>query len=217
MTIYTLTNAFVKITGWLPYRLLFRTRVDYEDRRLQGRRIRGAAMVISNHTSVFDYAVLLFTFFTRTLRTQMAELLFKKRFLRFFLPAMGGIKVDRGARDFGFVERSERILRKGGVVAVFPESRLPRKGEERPLAFVPSAAYLALTTDVPVVPVWTNGSYFARKRARVVVGTPMRASDFTDPSLDDRDNITRVSEAFRTKIIELSHMAEDANEAQKDN
>lgn len=208
MTIYSITNAFVKITGLVPYLAAFRTRVKFEDRRAQGRRIKGAAIVICNHTSVFDYAVLMFTFFTRTLRTQMAELLFKKRFLRFFLPAMGGIKVDRTTHDFGFLAKSENILNKGGVVAIFPESRLPRKGEERPLPFVPSAAYLALTSGVPVIPVWTNGSYFAKKRAGVVVGTPVRAADFTDPSLTEKENISRVTQAFREKIIQLSEIGE---------
>ncbi|MBR6312636.1 MAG: 1-acyl-sn-glycerol-3-phosphate acyltransferase, partial [Oscillospiraceae bacterium] len=139
-------NAFVKITGWPVQLLCFRTRIYYSDRERQGRRIKGPAILISNHTSVFDYAVWLFVFFSRTLRYQMAELLFHKKPLGTLLRLLGGIYVDRDARDMGFIAESERILEKGGVVGIFPESRLPRKGEERPLPFAPSAAYLALTT-----------------------------------------------------------------------
>ena len=63
-------NGFVKATGWPAYKIAFRTKIYYEDKSVQSRRIKGAAMVVSNHTSVFDYAVLLFVFFTRTLRVR---------------------------------------------------------------------------------------------------------------------------------------------------
>ncbi len=55
-------NLFVKLTGWPVQFLCFRTKIYYEDRRAQGRRIRGGALVISNHTAVYDYAVYLFVF-----------------------------------------------------------------------------------------------------------------------------------------------------------
>ena len=50
-------NWFVKLTGWPVQLLCFRTKVLYEDRKVQGRRIRGPAILVSNHTSVYDYAV----------------------------------------------------------------------------------------------------------------------------------------------------------------
>ena len=89
-------NGFVKVTGWPAYKIAFRPKVYYEDKSVQGRHIKGAAMVVSNHTSVFDYALLLFVFFTRTLRVQMAEVLFQKQPLGLFLKMMGGIYVNRG-------------------------------------------------------------------------------------------------------------------------
>ena len=80
-----LFNAFVKLTGLPAALLVFRTKVYYENKAAQGRRIKGAAVLVSNHTSVFDYAVYLFVFFTRTLRTLMAEVLFEKKLLALFL------------------------------------------------------------------------------------------------------------------------------------
>ena len=133
-------NAFVKITAYPVQKAVFRTKVCYEDKRAQSRRIKGSAVIVSNHTSVWDYGVYLFVFFFRTLRCQMAEVLFNKKPLGLFLKMMGGIRVDRDARDFSFVAKSQEILEKGGVVEIFPESRLPLKGEERPLPFKPSAA-----------------------------------------------------------------------------
>lgn len=199
-------NAFVKITAWPVQFVCFRTKVYYEDKAAQSRCIRGQAMIISNHTSVFDYAVYLFVFFFRTLRFQMAEVLFRKPFLGVFLKWMGGIPIDRNAFNFNFLADSQEILGRGGVVGVFPESRLPLPGEERPLPFKPSAAYLALASGAPIIPVYTNGKYFSLRRARVIIGRPLNAAELTDPELSDKENIRLVSEALRKRITELEEL-----------
>ena len=207
-------NAFVKITGWPVQLLCFRTRIYYEDRARQDRRIKGPAIIVSNHTSVFDYAVWLFVFFSRTLRFQMAELLFDRKPLGSLLRALGGIKVDRNARDMGFAAESERILAQGGVVGIFPESRLPRPGEERPLPFAPSAAYIALSTGAPVVPVYTDGAYFSpRRRARVMIGVPFYAAELAGEDGTERERLARAAAGMREKVKELGHELEKRKSA----
>ncbi len=201
-----LFNWFVKITGWPVQLLCFRTKILYEDRKLQGRHVKGSAIILSNHTSVFDYAVYLFVFFTRTLRFQMAELLFEKPLLGLFLKCLGGIRVDRNAHDFGFLPKSEKILERGGVIGIFPESRLPLPGEARPLPFKVSAAYLALLSGAKIIPVVTNGSYFCRKRARVLIGKPILASDLLEDGADEKENLKIVSERLRERIMELEKL-----------
>ena len=200
-----LTNWFTKITAWPVQWCCFRTRTHYEDKARQSRRIHGPAIIICNHTSVFDYAVLMFVFFSRTLRVQMAEVLFtgSKRFLGVFLRMLGGIRVDRTGHDFAFVAKSQKILQRGGVVGIFPESRIPLPDEERPLPFKPSAAYLALQSGVPVIPVYTDGSYFRRRRAHVVIGTPFYARDLADDTLTEKENLAAVSAAMRQRVIGL--------------
>ena len=196
-------NAFVKITGFLPQLLVFRTKVFYENKAAQSRRIKGNAIIISNHTSVWDYAAFLFVFFSRTLRYQMAELLFKKKLLGWFLRSMGGIYVNRDTHDFSFMAKSEEILSAGGVVGIFPESRLPREGEARPLPFVPSAAYLALHSGVKIIPVYTNGKYFTRERAKVVIGEPIDVSMLYDESVSEKENLRKITETLRERVISL--------------
>lgn len=199
-------NWFVKISGYPLQKLVFRTKVYYEDKSVQSRRIKGSAIVVSNHTSVFDYAVELFVFFSRTVNYQMAEVLFEKKVLRHLLRALGGIRVDRNSFDFGFVEKSKEILDKGGVVGIFPESRIPKEGEETPLEFKPSAVYLALYADVPIIPVYTDGKYFGIKRARVIIGKPFYASAYIDEEKSQKENIAFVNEKLREKIIQLGDL-----------
>ena len=200
--------GFVKVTGLLPQWLCFRTKISYEDRAVQSRRIKGAAIVVSNHTSLYDYAVLLFVFFGRILRAQMAELLFRKKLLGPFLKGLGGIYVDRDSHNMGFVEQSLKILEKGGLLCVFPEARLAREGETRPLPFQTSPFYIALESGAPIIPVYTNGSYFQKKRARVRIGTPIDARAMWRPEEDEKTNLRRITEAVRQKVIELGRELE---------
>ena len=199
-------NIFAKITGWPVQFLCFRTKVYYEDRSAQGRHIKGPAILVSNHTAVYDFAVYMFVFWTRILRCQMAELLFEKPFLGRLLRHFGGIRVDRTGYDFGFLNKSLEVLEKGGVVEVFPESRIPLPEEARPLEFKVSAAWLALASGVPVIPVVTNGSYFNRKRARVLIGKPLLAADLAEAGLDEKENLRLVSDRLRERIIELERL-----------
>ena len=218
-------NTFTKITAYPVQKACFNTKILYEDKSVQNRRIKGSAIVVSNHTSVYDYAVLLFVFFSRTVRYQMAEVLFKKKFLGVFLKMLGGIKVDRGSHDFAFMDKCEKILEKGGCVGIFPESRLPVEGEEKPLAFKPGAVTLALTAGVPVIPVYTNGCYFGKvkvktpdgkikkQRAKVIIGTPVYPSDMYDENKSEKQNIEDITAALRQKIIKLGRILNEKEQS----
>lgn len=210
-----LFNAFVKLTGWLPQLICFRTKIYYEDKKIQSRRVKGGAIIVSNHTSVFDYAVYLFVFFGRTLRTVMAEVLFEKKFLGVFLKLMGGIRVDRDSNEYGFMGKCESILRNGGLLCVFPEGRLPKPGEEKPLPFKPGAAYLALAANVPLIPVYTNGCYFGKKRARVMIGTPVDPFDLVSEGGSDKENTEAVNAALREKLLYLEKLLEERQKGTK--
>lgn len=198
-----LFNYFVKFTGWIVQAIVFRTKVYYEDKSVQSRKIKGKAIVMSNHTTVYDYACFLFVFFFRTLRYQMAEVLFRKPFLGLFLRMMGGIYVDRDAHDLSFIDKSKKILEKGGVVGTFPESRIPKENEERPLPFKPSITLLALESDTKIIPVYTDGNYFSKKRARVIIGKPIDIKEYYDETKSERENIEELTGFLRNKIIYL--------------
>ncbi len=201
--LHKLVGGFTKLTAWPVQALVFRTKVYYEDKAVQSRSIKGPAILISNHTSVFDVALMMFVFFSRTLRPLTAELIFQKPVLGPFMRLLGAVRVNRDAHDFSFLTAAEQILRCGGIVEIYPESRLPRPGEERPLPFTPSAAYLALSTGVPVIPVWTDGAYFSKKRARIIIGKPIDPSLVCDGTLSDRESIARLNAELRQKIIDL--------------
>ena len=202
---------FVRITGFLPYLFAFRTKIYYQNKAVQTRRLKGKAIVCSNHRSVFDVALMLYLFPSRTLRPLVAELMFEKNPLfSFFLKLLGSIKVDRNSHDFTFLETSRRVLEQGGVIEVYPEARLPKEGEPTPLPFTPSTVYLSLLSDAPILPVYTNGSYFSKKRARVLIGTPFYPQDYYNPTLSEEENVEAITKLLRQKVIELGNELENS-------
>ena len=196
--------------------VLFRTKVYYEDERVQRRHIRGRAIVACNHTSVMDVAALLFVFPTRTLRFVAAEIMYTKNILMTaLLHLLGAIRVDREAHDFSFLSKCDRVLSKGGVVEIYPEARLPKPGEQRPLEFKPSAVYLALQSETPIIPVYTNGKMFSRERLRVVIGKPIDVCELYDESKTEKENIENINTYLRGKIIELGAKLEPQETKEK--
>ncbi len=199
----------VKITAYPIYLLLFRTKVYYTNKRKQSRKIKGKAIVVSNHTSVWDFALMLFLFPCRLLRCVVAEVVYKNFGMTTFLRLFGAIKVDRHTQDFAFVSKSVEILNKGGVIEIYPEGRLPdRHGDVPPLPFKPSAVYIALESGAPIIPVYTNGKYFSFKRARAIIGEPINVRDLYDDNLSEKENIERINQFLRDTVIKLGYELE---------
>lgn len=208
-----LFHWFVKITGWIPQKLVFRTKVYYEDKTVQSRRIKGKAILVSNHTSIFDYAMVMFLFPFRTIRCLAAEVLYGKGFfMRFMLRGLGMFRVDRDTNDFSFIDKSRRILDRGGVIEIYPESRLPLPEEERPLPFKPSAVYLALETDTPIIPIYHTGKLFCKERNRVIIGKPLYLREMVDENLTHTQNVQVLTQQLRGKIIELEQLLTEKTE-----
>ena len=203
-------SCFVKITGYIPQKLFFRTKVHYQDKRAQSRRIKGRAIIVSNHRSVWDFAMMLFLFPTRHPRCLVAELMFEKNpVFAFFLRAMGSIRVDRNSHDFSFIEKSVKVLDKNQVLEIYPEARIPEPYEERPVAFTPSAVYIALESGAPIIPVFTQGNYFNKPKNHVIIGKPIYARDLYNDSLSERENIEIINNILREEIIGLENELND--------
>ena len=190
---------FVKITGFIPYLFYFRTKRYYVNK---SKKRKHAALLISNHTAVMDFALYLYIFHNRTIRPLAAEILYNKnKFLTFFLKMIGAIRVDRDLFDFSFIEKSIDTLNKGEDVLIFPEGRIP--DDKKMLEFKSSVVEIALETDAPIIPIYTNGSYGKKKRAKVIVGEEIYLSRLYDNNLTKKENIDNLTNYVRNTIVNL--------------
>ncbi len=198
-----LFTGFLKYTAYPVEMMVFRTKIYYEDKAVQSRKIKGSAIIASNHTSVYDFAQIMQVFVGRHLHCLMADILYRKKLMRWFLKELDGIKISREGKNFSFVEKSVDILKNGGVIEIYPEARIPEPNEQTPLEFKPSAAYIAILSGAPIIPVYTDGNYFGKGRAHVMIGKPIYPKDIIDEKLEMSENIKKLTERIRNKVIEL--------------
>jgi 1-acyl-sn-glycerol-3-phosphate acyltransferase len=118
----------------------------------------------------------------------------------------GFIPLQRGNRDQSLpaIERAAEAMREGSSFLVFPEGTRSRTGELLP--FKKGGFIMAITAQVPVVPIAITGTRNAMRKGslviqpvdvRVRIGAPVETAGLT---LDDRD---RLAASVRDRIKEL--------------
>jgi 1-acyl-sn-glycerol-3-phosphate acyltransferase len=113
----------------------------------------GPVIFASNHVGVAD-GPLLAVFAPRPVHALTKEEMFDGR-LGGFLRATGQIRLDRFHADPAGVKACLRVLRDGNAVGIFPEGR---RGSGELDRFHRGAAYFALVSGAPVVPVAMFGT-----------------------------------------------------------
>lgn len=209
-------TGFVKVTGLPLQYFYFRKKIYYEDKKHTSRKIKGGALIVSNHTSVYDYPLIMYTFFSRVIHTLVAEVIYKKNsFMNKFMNDLGAIRVDRDSYNFNFMYKMIEVLNENKVGLVFPESRLPTEKDEpgQLLDFKPSYVYVALQTGAPIIPVYTNGVYGKLKRkkndrARIIIGKKFYVNDLYDSNKTEKENIEFINDYIKNKIKSLGETLE---------
>ncbi len=138
---------------------------------------RGPLILASNHLNLADPPVLTALVPRRVIWMAKQEL-FDTPVIGLFYRLFGCIPVRRSEADLRALRRSERALRGGRVLGMFPEGTRTGKPGLRPAE--PGTALLALRTGAPVLPVavWgTEGvklpaAFVKRTEVHVVFGQP---------------------------------------------
>jgi len=162
---------FVKITGYLPLGCYLKPHLYYENQ--DTKKVGRAEIAVCNHTVMLDYVILLFVYKFRVLRVLMAEVLFRKPLLAWFLRRMQGIRVDReSCTSVDWMAEARQALMDQDVVGIFPEGRLNKEGKNYGsfLPFGKGAVRLAMVTGAPIRPIYTHtvGGFF--KSSGVMIG-----------------------------------------------
>ena len=127
--------------GWVLARVLWATKV--RGRALVPR--DGAAIIVANHVGFIDGPVL-HGVIPRPSHFLVGSHMFKS-VLNVILRAAAQVRVDESGR--GALAAGLAVLRRGGVVGMFPEGT---RGSGRALAVHGGAAWLALQSGAPIVP-----------------------------------------------------------------
>lgn len=187
----------------------FRVRIRHESKenRQSTFHFKGPAVIISNHNHFLDFVILLYVFAFRYIRCIVGKTLYESsRFLEVILNGFGCIKVDRFSFDMEFFFRAMDVLKKKGVILIFPEGRFSVDGKIN--EFKSTAALLALQAGVPIIPVYHTANYGVFKRTDVMVGDRIYLKDHIKSKNPSEKELLELTEMLRDKILELKELSE---------
>jgi 1-acyl-sn-glycerol-3-phosphate acyltransferase len=189
-------------------RLFFGLRVEGVERIPRS----GAFIVVANHCSNLDPPMLGWATGHQVGRIVhfMAKIEMRRWPVIGWLATQSGVYfVRRGEGDRAAQRFSLEALADGRPIAVFPEGTRSRDGRMRD--FKDGAAYLALRSGAPVLPVGISGSQGMfpgrsrvphRTRVTIRIGEPISLSDGTSGRVD-RDLLATATARLRAAVAEL--------------
>lgn len=152
----------------------------------------GAFIIAPNHLSPYDVPCLMATT-TRPLDFVSITEIFRNRLVAWFMGNMNAFPLDRSRVDPGTTRIILDRLKRGRVIAMFPEGniRTPEKSLLNGHSFKPSVIRLARLANVPIIPcvMLATGAY-SRARAWLPMKRTRYAINFgeaieVDPEGDD--------------------------------
>ncbi|MDQ3991663.1 MAG: 1-acyl-sn-glycerol-3-phosphate acyltransferase [Actinomycetota bacterium] len=167
----------------------------------------GPAVLAANHESLLDIPLIVVAS-PRPVVFMAKRELFAKPAVARLLRVLGGFPVRRGRSDVAAVRTALAVVSAGRVLAMYPEGTRALGLNE----YLPGAAWVALATGAPLVPVAIRGSGEAmppagahwprRTGIRVAFGASIEVELEPDP-VRRRARANEVTETLRSRTAEL--------------
>jgi 1-acyl-sn-glycerol-3-phosphate acyltransferase len=175
----------------------------------------GPLLVAANHISYFDplaHGFMLLKAGRRPRFLAKSEL-YGNPFMSRLLKGANQIRVDRGTRSSAPVQAALKALKTDEAVVIYPEGTVTKNPDSTPMQAKTGIARIALTSEVPVLPmaVWGSQHVWQRDGARslefgrpiwVKAGPPMDFSEY-EGRRDDPQALREVTDAIMGDVSRL--------------
>ena len=198
---------FVKITGCIPMMLFLRTKVICTG-ETKPTKVRGGAIISSNHFSFMDPVVVYSAFWNRRVLSVATKDLYSSPAKDFFFTHLHCIKVDKENFTMDTFHKVREGLKKEKLVLIFPEGQVNRDADKGMLAFKSGAILMAHQCNKPIIPVYIvkRGSW--RERQVIMIGDPVDVRKLCGP-MPSMAQLDRASEYLHEKEVELLNKYEE--------
>jgi cytidylate kinase len=157
-------------------------------------------IVCANHLNTWD-AVAIVCCSKRRIRFIAKEDLFNNGFLNWIAHVFDVIPIKRGMRDMEAMKRCIKALKDGEAIGLFPEGT--RKGLEKGAKVQNGAAYMALKTNVRVVPIGIQGSFKPFTKVKLYYGEPLDLNKYNSEN-PEKDKLDLATKEIMDNIIMLT-------------
>ena len=196
---------FVKVTAAIPGLLWFRPKCIYVNENAK-KKIKGGALLISNHSSNIDPMILMFAIYYRRHHFIATKELFDTKLKRFIFESFHCIEIDRENFGMNIFRNIIDLLKNEKLVAMFPEGHVTNNEEVQ--KFKSGMVLISVSSKKPIIPIYVKIRKSLWRRQYVIIGEPINPSEMLPkmPSLSDMDGI---AEILREKEKELKAIADN--------
>lgn len=213
-------RKIIWLFAWPVYRLFTAIFFKFEVKGRENlRNLNKPFIIAANHASYLDGEFIVVAFPWNSeffpIRYMAAEYYYKKLFLGSILWLLGGFPVIQGVRLDESLASTVSLLKDGNVVGMFPEGK--KTGDGQFGEAKPGVAYLALKSDLPILPVGISGTFgldiktilFGRRKIAINFGKPFYLKDFVGninpDTKKDREILIKGAQITMEKIKELTN------------
>ncbi len=167
---------------------------------------KGPVFLLINHVNFFD-PFWVYVMLKRPVYFAATEDLFRKRFLGQLLKWVGGFPKRKGSNDYRAVRSILDIVKKGGIIGIFPEGVRSWDGLNSPV--IPTITRLIKRLKISVITCRMEGAYlayprWAKKWRRIPVkGIFNKLYNGDDIPEDEGRIYSDISESIRNRDYEL--------------
>ena len=196
----------VKWLGFWQVLIWWRPKKIYDGEEAK-QKIKGKAIISSNHVSFADPFVLQctalyrrwhFLFMTDLIKNKFQGWIYKNVFLSF--------PIDRNAPSFKTMKFLSEYVKGGNLLALFPEGHIKRDGVVDD--FKGGALLIAYLADAPIIPVYRQKRTSFWRMTRVVYGKPFHVKDKIGPVLS-QDKLNEVAKELHEYELHLQQLYEE--------
>ncbi len=161
----------------------------------------GAYIICANHRSNWDPPILV-SATKRPSYVMAKEELFKNDFIKWIAKKCYVFPAKRGKMDLESVKFALKVLKEGKLLVIFPEGT--RNGMEKNGRAQNGAAFMAIRTGVPVVPVGIQGELKPFHKVKLNYGKPLDFSKYKT-NKPEKELLDKVSKEIMNNIIMLTN------------
>ena len=126
--------------------------------------------------------------------------LFKNKIFAKLLFSLGVFPVDREGNDLTAIKKSLRLLKEERVLGIFPEGTRVKYFNDD---FIKSGlALIAVKSQSPVLPVYSEGNYKLFSKIKIIIGQPIYI-ELEDNAKLSNEKYTEISKDIMKKVYEL--------------
>lgn len=158
----------------------------------------GAYIICANHINYLDAAAVVLLN-KRKVNFVAKEDLFRFRILNWLAHIFDIIPIKRDMQDIEAMKRCLKIVKNGEVLGLFPEGT--RKGLEKNGKAKNGAAYMAIKTGTPIIPVGIYGTFKLFSKVYIHYGEPIDLSAYKGT---DKSKIDEATKLIMDNIVMLT-------------